>query len=457
MTPSASNFTSSPLTSAMDDERIDLEKRLETIRRRRKYVRTLQQDCEQQQALVLDRLNRTRLDLQESVDEHTSIVTRREAHGMFLEYAQRWNVTNDCFHIWTDGTFATINGCRLGLDAPPLPPTLMVENHGRYGGRDGGGSSSSNGRTNRDNITKANGSTSPTATTTTTASINGTQHPQGRQPQAETSSAPSHPQQQQQPQRRYLGLFPASSHTSNQPSISSSSSPKPPPSNARVPWLEVNAALGHACLLLKVLQESAMDRGGGMDFTHELHPMGATSKIGIRFGATPKAALQSTPVIYNLYFEENAGFSFFKNHVKNFNLALQAFVQCIAEAAAQQHDKTIAIPHPIYHSKTTASSPHVHVSNFLNGGEWTIAGLSICYPSQLSSGGGGSSSSNNNTTSGIGGTGLLGVGGPSSGPGGGFDGTNNPDASTLDWTRACKYLLTDLKWLVAYAAKHGDR
>ena len=33
----------------------------------------------------------------------------------------------------------------------------------------------------------------------------------------------------------------------------------------------------------------------------------------------------------------------------------------------------------------------------------------------------------------------------------------NGDGLFVDWTRACKYLLTDLKWLVAYIAKHVQR
>jgi beclin 1 len=82
---------------------------------------------------------------------------------------------------------------------------------------------------------------------------------------------------------------------------------------------------------------------------------------------------------------------------RNFNIALTGLVRCIAEAeeTVQERDRTIALPHPI-----DASSR----------GEMTIGGLPIAY---------------------------------------------GPDGE--QWTRAMKYLLTDIKWLVAFTTKHVDR
>ena len=134
--------------------------------------------------------------------------------------------------------------------------------------------------------------------------------------------------------------------------------------------------------------------------------------------------MSAAPVGYNLFYEESSGFSFFKNNIRDFNWALQAFLQCIAEAAAQQKDKTIAIPHVIRQIKKSPNDDYGannngntnNIANYLNGGEWTIGGLSICYPSQHSAGG-------NDT----------------------FSQRGAMNYSALEWTRACRYLLTDLK------------
>jgi len=284
------------------------------------------------------------------------------------------------------------------------------------------------------------------------------------------------------PRRGILGLFGSNNDSANN-TIANNGSEKgstipgtllEPP--IRVPWMEINAALGHACLLLKILQESFPKKvGEGMKFTHELHPMGATSKIGIRFGApgsstgvlAAAAGLGSilsngnsnnnnnnitennaVPVVYNLFFEEDSGFSFFKKNARNFNWALQAFVQCIAEAAAQQADKTIAIPHIIQHKTAKIANSNNNYSidnsaNYLNGGEWTIGGLSICYPSQLQTTAGGNA--------------MAGEGGPAAARNATSTSAMSSSSAALEWTRACRFLLTDLKWLVAYAAKHVDR
>ena len=213
-----------------------------------------------------------------------------------------------------------------------------------------------------------------------------------------------------------------------------------------MPWMAVNAALGHACLLLKVLQESSLG-GKWMKSMHELHPMGATSKIGIRFGPNGVLAaavgilssrsgnkiIDTPPVVYSLFFEEASGLSFFKKNDRNFNWAFQAFLQCIAEAAAQQAEKSIAVPHAIRHKKSFDINANANNSNnYLNGGEWTIGGLPICYPSPQQAAGAESKTGSKKTIT-------------------------VASSGALEWTRACRFLLTDLKWLVAYAAKHIDR
>lgn len=435
-------------SSSVDDEQeekelLELRKRLDQLRKRRRRIQqSARIECVNQQELLSRRLNARRRHRNQIVDEYLSAWKGRDSVALFLNCSKRWNVLNDCFSIWIDGksAFATINGCRLGAEAASLPTELLIGARGQSEAKSTGkwvNSATNNGSTNGNR----RNATSP-------------------------------------PRRSILGLFGSNDSSNNLNDLSENGSAAPAILEPiRVPWLEVNAALGHACLLLKVLQESFSKKGGNaMKLTHELHPMGATSKIGIRFGSPATGVLAaaaglgnilsngngnnhendaamtftSAPVIYNLFFEEASGFSFFKNNARNFNWALQAFLQCVAEAAAQQADKTIAIPHVIQHKKPTSASKANNgnngnvdnSANYLNGGEWTIGGLSICYPSQQQG------TATGNTSSAEGGKGL--------------NGARNTNASAtgsaaLEWTRACRFLLTDLKWLVAYAAKHVDR
>mmetsp|Transcript_20072 Transcript_20072/g.41358 ORF Transcript_20072/g.41358 Transcript_20072/m.41358 type:complete len:458 (+) Transcript_20072:197-1570(+) len=381
-----------------EEELQELRKRLDHLRKRRRRIQqSTKIDCVNQRELLLRRLNSRRRDRSEIIDEYLSAWKGRDSIALFLDCSKRWNVLNDCFPIWIDGksAFATINGCRLGAEAAPLPNDLLIAARSEI---------------------KSNGGKWVISGTTAT---NGNRENQILSP----------------PKRSILGLF----GNNNEGPMNDSDKGCTISAPIRVPVLEINAALGHACLLLKVLQESSSKRGGtGMKFTHELYPMGASSKIGIRFGtsgvlataagifsnsststSSETSSFITAPIVYNLFLEENSGFSFFKKNARNFNWALQAFLQCIAEAAAQQADKTIAIPHDIQHKKNDMDNR----VNHLGGGEWTIGGLSICYPSQQQP------NEQGKTTS----------------------------QAALEWSRACRFLLTDLKWLVAYAAKHVDR
>jgi hypothetical protein len=333
----------------LDRELVKLRERLELTRSRRRRIaecRRAQSASDSQQALLQIRLQQLRLDRQAAVQDYQSILLQRQATSQFLSLASRWNVTNDAFHIWHVGPWATINGARLGSESPKLPVLLLEE----------------------------------------------------EKKENDPGSAPPPPQP-----RRYL-LWPSSPAADASASISApqhhpqyqhQQQPQPPSEAPKVPWPEVNAALGHAVLLVKILQER-----GNFQLTHDLHPMASTSQIGIRRGGTATTATAAAPVVYNLYFEESSFHLFKGGGLRNFNIALQAFTQCIAEASRQQKDKTIAIPHAIM-------SRHYGTSNE----EWKIGGLPIAYT----------------------------------------------EATAVDFTRACKYLLTDLKWLVAYAVKHVDR
>ena len=101
-------------------------------------------------------------------------------------------------------------------------------------------------------------------------------------------------------------------------------------------------------------------------------------------------------VEYNLFYAEDS-FQFFGR--RNFNTALDGLFRCLKDAAdvAASRDQTISLPYDVL----------IPVGR----GDITIGGLPISY-----------------------------------------------DVATGDvWTRAMKYLLTNLKWLQAFAAKNVDR
>lgn len=151
----------------------------------------------------------------------------------------------------------------------------------------------------------------------------------------------------------------------------------------KVPWSEINAALGLLALLLACLEEKPY---AGVRYTHKIMPLGSTSKIGHNRNANNNNASNASWTFYNLHSDDS--FQFFGR--RQFNTALQSLVQCVAEAtrAIQRRDPTIHLPHPLAHTN-----------------EWTVGGLPVAY---------------------------------------GADG--------VEWTRAMKYLLTNVKHLTAYRA-----
>lgn len=330
-----------------------LRERLERIRKRRQQLQNLvDSEMDHHLQATLHRLESLQLQRQKTLDQYQSVLEQRTSVSRYLGYAQKWNVTNDCFHIWHHGPFGTINGLRLGAEAPPLPVV---------------------------NDAMAKVGSVPTIPSS----------PNGATAAAIKST---------EPPRRYL-LFSSSAattaHTSATERHTGISKPEAP---LKIPWIEINSALGQVALLLHVLEQKPHS---GIKYGHEIQPMGSTSKIGMRRGETTAAVT----TYYNLCSDDS--FSLFGK--RNFNIALQTLLECISTAAhaIQERDRTIAIPHTIQLPYT--QQHHQHRANNSASAEWTIGGLSIHY---------------------------------------GLDG--------VEWTRAMKYLLTNVKWLVAYSAKHVD-
>lgn len=156
-------------------------------------------------------------------------------------------------------------------------------------------------------------------------------------------------------------------------------------SASRVPWSEINAALGFVALLLATVEGNP---NSGVNFSSfDIVPMGSFSKI------VTKVDNGIAPAVYNLFSEDS--FQIFGK--RNFNAALNGLLKCVLEVgqAVAKRDGAMALPHSV---------------QSVGRGEYAVGGLSISH---------------------------------------GSDGER--------WTRALKYLLTDMKWIIAFMAKHVDR
>lgn len=342
--------------AAVEQENEHLRVKLQQARARRRNLAKLSRETSDMICQCQRVENKAVLGRQEAFLEYQSAHARRRQAERWLDVAQRWNVTDDCFFIWYDGDFGTINNLRLGSESRVSTGVAISQD--------------------------VNGIKAPYVNEGAPSLSITSSYSSG-------STTPPAPHQLAKQQQQL------------QPTPSPLQSSAPLTTTIKVPWNEINSALGLVALLLSSLETRPQSN---IRFQHEIVPMGNTSKIGIRparraeasstaTGATAAAAAASA--LYPLYSDDR--FHFFGK--RNFNLALHALLQCLAEAAEEIHkrDRTMSLPHDVTPSKT-------------KGGEWTIGGLSVSY---------------------------------------GVDGEQ--------WTRAMKYFLTDLKWCVAYLARHVDR
>jgi beclin 1 len=302
-----------------------LRTKLKNLQKRRRDVRRKLEQGQESLVRAQQHCNEAALHRDRALQEYESQVCAQRLAYKRLEQAQKYNVTNDTFFIWHKGPFGTINGLRLGSEVP-LVPTDPEE---------------------------------PVPIQTGTDRNTGT----GRMGILGYS----------------LGFSAADSPPSPTPAHQTTTVMG---STEKVPWVEINSALGLVALLLSSLERKPHS---GIHFQNEIIPLGSTSRIGVRNG--------QSVAYYNLFSDD--GFQLFGK--RNFNIALNGLLRCVADAAraVQERDRTIALPHPV---------------EIPNRGDGTIGGLSISY---------------------------------------------GPDGDR--WTRAMKYLLIDLKWLIAFTTKHVDR
>jgi hypothetical protein len=337
------------------------------------------------------------------------------------QLACRWHVLSDTFFIWHKGPFGTISGFRLGRSA-----VTMI---GLVKKCTGSGSSASG--------------QSASATSPSIFSWGTSEHAVSSQ-EANATTQQSIP------------------HTA----ISTSSNAHPShmdPEKVIVPWSEINSALGQIVLLLYTLQNTPFS---GISFRkYALQPCGSSSKIGLlkrnanqttsspqrpknerrritaltayldtdkNPGATKpddKIPIHSKPISsshkaaplphevtwYNLHhYEENGSMLSLGYYARrNFNTALEALLFCIAETClvVQNRDMALAAPYTIrVDGLVVGKDAYLEGSISKSDDEATVGGLPFSYD-----------------------------------PGEGER-----------WTLACKYLLTNLKWVMAYAVKQSS-
>ena len=380
----------------LEDRNQLLRQKLRDIQRQRRRVRHELQQCE-----VLDEQlhwQRVAVSCQQQQALEELLACRRQRHGSLehkLGRTQRWNVlTNDAFHIDVnaDGC-ATINSLRLGA----LSVVLLVQSASSS-------SSNQNSAGSREQLGgPTTGSSSSQLSPTTTAAASsavGAFFSLVGGGGGILSTA-------QQPHPPSSATLPTANNRPQHP-------PTPPATKViRVPWREINAALGQVALLLCVLEQSlavpsldntttiVSNNNKPILFRYEIQAMGSTSKIGIRPTASSSSAATS---FYNLYFAEE-GFQLFGR--RNFDTALQYLVDCVQSAAeiVQQRHGSIVLPHAVV--QTTMGTAAAATTT-------TIGGLTIHYFAM-----------------------------------------NNQKAVTEEehlheWTRAMKYLLTNVKHLMVY-------
>mmetsp|Transcript_7989 Transcript_7989/g.22814 ORF Transcript_7989/g.22814 Transcript_7989/m.22814 type:complete len:269 (-) Transcript_7989:1967-2773(-) len=247
--------------------------------------------------------------------------------------------------IWHVGPFATINGARLGSQAPALPPDLIPYS-GDASDASWHASSTSNGH-----------------------------HSLHHHPQDNSHHVPS----------------------------------------VKVPWSENNAALGYLVMLLQVLTEAM-----GWTLRHPLQPMASHSQIGIRKPMPVRRSLFSTaatvekeettwqaPAWQNLFYSEDqaqASFALFgggQSAAAQKQQLQSSMVGLVENLLEIQKQTRVVFPHAMQ-----VMDPEVPP-----GPRWVrIGGLALQW-------------------------------------------VDDSMETPADLTKACKYLLTNMKWLLSYAVQ----
>jgi len=422
-----------PATDQQTTEKTKLLTQLNSIRQQR-Y--NLKQNISSTLNQHINEWNLRLLSTQQSYIHALSTLESISAKRIWTEeeyqLSNKWHVMGDVFLIWHRGPFGTISNFRLGKSA--ITVAGLVKRSADISVASGG-----------------NGSTRQQGRFTWGSS---TDNKNASPPKAIKNN---------------------NNNATNNPSNNNNNT-NATPEKVTVPWNEINSALGQIVFLLYTLQNMPYS---GISFRkHILEPCGSASKIGIlkkqqqasssvdgkpknerrritalaayynnnnntsstTANATPSSNSQSSPSTttqpptpttplpgdvtwYNLHhYEENGSMLSMGYYARrNFNTAIEGLLYCIAEACyvVEKHDMSLAAPYimrvdGLVVGKDVHGNVHGGNSNLpvtIKDGEVSVGGLSLLYD----------------------------------------------PANGEQWTMACKYLLTNLKWLIAYTAKHIDR
>jgi len=405
------------------------EKYTDILGKRSEISKSLRTIHEQQDLLTTYKNHLENKFYTQEISELHSLAMRTQSNQDWLALTNKINTLNDCFHIWHRGQYGTINGLRMGGDVPPISIPEECKSKSNSIGQEAGLSSAGGGNSSASSsdyhvlnfsmgLTLQSDLSSHATTDARDSNSENVSHNHSDDNNSNTNASPN---SQADTSKINNTSIPGQSNASNSNTktnhdinVITSSITSDPPSNPhsynhfKVPWPELNAALGTAALLLTTLEEN---RNNPIKFhAHKIIPMGSFSKI-VLLPIPPNT--NKSPNTYNLFSDDS--FSLFGK--RNFNIALNALLKCLKDAAdiASERDKTMVFPHEIGYmdSKGTISStpPTSGLTYYGNNrDDLYIGGLSISY---------------------------------------GADGEK--------WTRALKYFLTDLKWLVAFVVKHVDR
>ena len=326
-----------------------MTRQLATIQRRRRQVNELRrQICIDQQQTLQEKLNHASLLEEQALQDYQSTLYRNQKNRNLWQLAGQWSSWTDCFQISHRGAFGTINGLRLGAEALALQNPSTPEEE------------------------------EPTAAATNTA----------------TTPSPRLP---------FSFLLPDNQNNSSLNNNSTSTNGTTPTARPtiKVPWVEINGALGHVALLLVTMQERLQSIDASFCVRHVIKSQGSTSQIGTR-RTTGNHSRDTNPVVSNWYplYSDDNSFPFVLMGKRNFQMALQCLVECVVDAAQaiETYDRTIVLPYPM--------EQRHH--------QWTVGGSSIQYH---------------------------------------FNSEHpHHHNDAMEWTRAMKYLLINVKQLMTFRA-----
>jgi hypothetical protein len=276
----------------MLEERVRYLKRqiMATQEKRNQLVAT--REAEQKlRRMQMEQRNQAQRRRDRTVSMLQSVTNQRVYVNHQIETTRRMNAINDCFHIWQEGPYGTINGLRAGSFFPS-------------------------------SIFSAICPTSDTYNLNPSATVRGLDFD-------------------------LLKIFPYSTTSETYYDSESLATGTLDPTTGhcrdQVCWFETNAALGTAALLLCILQDNPETN---IRFSaYDILPLGSYTKI-----ATKVKGNNATPTVYNLYSDDR--FSFFGK--RSFNRALQGLLRCLLDAGecVTQRDQSSEFPYPITQDNT---------------------------------------------------------------------------------------------------------